>query len=171
MTATILRTIALAWAALFFLVGQAHAQSARDALAALCPTARIDASLIEAAADESRVPAVVLVAQMVPESSCGVKLVNVRTGALGLLQVMPGRSADPDHLERDELLDPETNVRLGARHLRRCLNLCGTLPAGLHVFHGGKKCREWRGDRYVKRVLGLVARAKRVIARMQAARS
>lgn len=149
----------------------AHAQSARDSLAALCPHSAVNAALIEAAAAESRVPAVVLVAQMVPESSCGKNLVNVRTGALGLLQVMPGRSADPDHLERDELLDPETNVRLGARHLRKCINLCGTLTAGLHIFHGGKKCREWRGDKYVKRVLALVARAKRAIARMQAARS
>jgi hypothetical protein len=68
-------------------------------------------------------------------------------------------------------MDPAVNVPLGARHLRRCIDLCGTLAAGLHVYHGGARCKEWRGDRYVKRVLELMARAKRVIAKMREARS
>jgi len=143
----------------------AHAQSADEALAALCPAQLALATVVEAAATEARVSPLVLVAMARVESSCDPSAVNRRTGSIGWLQILPGRSADPDRLEADELSDPEINVPLGARHLRACMNLCGSLPAGLHVFHGGKKCREWRGDRYVRRVIGLVASARRLIAR------
>ena len=162
------------WTLLFLAIGLAlcltrfaHAQGAADSLAALCPSRQALAPLVEAAAHSARVPAVVLVAMARVESTCDPSAVNRRTGALGWLQVLPGRSADPDHLDADELADPAVNIGLGARHLRRCIDLCGTLPAGLHVFHGGKKCKEWRGDRYVKRVLGYVAQVRRWLA-MQA---
>jgi hypothetical protein len=160
---TALRLAAVFWALL--LAGVCRAQDASYSLAALCPTRQALATLVEAAAHSARVRPVVLVAMARVESTCDPSAVNRRTGALGWLQVLPGRSADPDHLETDELVDPAVNIGLGARHLRRCIDLCGTLPAGLHVFHGGKKCREWRGDRYVKRVLGYVAQARRWLAR------
>lgn len=149
----------------------AHAQSADEALAALCPTQRALSPVVEAAATEARVSPLVLVAMARVESTCDPSAVNRRTGAIGWLQIMPGRSADPDQLEADELSDPVINVPLGARHLRACMNLCGSLPAGLHVFHGGKKCREWRGDRYVRKVLSLVAGARRWIAQRGEPRS
>ena len=101
-------------------------------------------------------------------STCDPSAVNRRTGALGLLQIMPGRSADPDHLERGELLDPETNARLGAAHLRRCLNLCGTLGGGLHVYNGGQRCKDWRKGTYARKVLGLIAQARRWLSRQGA---
>lgn len=151
--------------------GPARASDASDALAALCPARHAIAPAVEAAAVEARVDPVVLIAMARVESSCDPSAVNRRTGALGWLQVMPGRSADPDHLEAEELLTPGVNAMLGARHLRKCIDLCGSLVAGLHVYHGGKHCRDWRGDRYVKRVLELVARAKRAIAKMREGRS
>ena len=146
----------------------ARAQSAADALAALCPTRQSIAPLVEAAAAEEYVRPVVLVAVARAESTCDPSAVNRRTGALGLLQIMPGRSADPDHLERGELLDPETNARLGAAHLRRCLNLCGTLGGGLHVYNGGQRCKDWRKGTYARKVLGLIAQARRWLSRQGA---
>ena len=149
----------------------AHAQGAADSLAALCHKQSAIAPLVEAAAAKWRVRPVVLVAMARVESSCGDNPRNRVTGALGVLQVIPGRSADPDHLEAAELLDPATSIELGARHLRKCVDLCGSLAGGLHVFHGGKRCREWRGDGYVAKVLSLVEWAKRRIRKMQARRS
>jgi hypothetical protein len=162
-----MRLALIFWALLFFgICGRAHAQTAFASLQVLCPKATALAPHVEAAAATWRVRPVVLVAMIRTESTCGTDLVNERSGALGHIQVMPGRSADPNRLPRARLLDPATNLDLGARHLRRCVDLCGSLAGGLSVFHGKKKCKEWRGDKYVKRVLGFVAGAKRSIRAM-----
>lgn len=139
--------------------GPARAQSAEDSLAVLCPGHGHLAPLVESAASESRIRPVTLVALMYAESTCGTRLVNRRTGTLGLLQILPSGSANPDHLEADELLDPATNLRLGARHLRRMVNLCGALGPALSIYHGRTHCRT---DSHARRVLALIdwARAK-----------
>jgi soluble lytic murein transglycosylase-like protein len=43
-------------------------------------------------------------------------------GAVGLMQVMPATAADYGVSSVDALFDPETNLRTGARHLKRLLN-------------------------------------------------
>ena len=177
MTTAILRTIALAWAALFFLVGQSHASEASDAIEVLCPRDPYPwppltwmAPIVETASVRYSVSPVVLVALMHAESNCRMK-VNRRTWAIGLFQITENGSANPDHLTRAQLMGVPENINLGARHLSGLLAMCGTLGGAVHVYHGNRTCSGWRHDKYARKVLSLVARAKRVIARIQAARS
>jgi hypothetical protein len=148
----------------------AHAQSASDSLLALCPDRIALASTVEDAASASRVSAVVLVAMGYVESSCGKKLVNLRSQSYGFIQIKIDGSANVDHLEADDLLDPATNLRLGAKHLKRMVSLCGSLAGGLTVYHGRKESYQGRGrclvDGYARKVLALVARARALIAKM-----
>lgn len=168
-----IRALLIAWALLFFVVpARAAEMSASDATALLCPGRGHLAPLFAAAAERWKVRPVVLVAMARVESTCDPTAVNRRTGAVGLMQIMPGASADVDHIgDANELMDPATNIELGARHLRRWWTACGSLAGGLAVFHGRQKCSQHRGDRYVARVLGFVGWATRQLAKLQARRS
>jgi hypothetical protein len=171
MTRTILLLAAGLALTLTATIGPARAQSAADSLAVLCPGRGHLAPLFQAAAERYRIRPVVLVAMARAESTCDPTAVNRRTGAAGLLQVLPSGSANPDGLSQAELLAPETSIELGARHLRRWTLACGSLAGGLSIFHGRTHCRDHRGDRYVARVLGLVGWAKRQLAKLQARRA
>ena len=164
---TSLRIAAVFWALL--LAGVCRAQDAADSLAALCPTRQALAQLVEAASHSARVPPVVLVAMARVESTCDPSAVNRRTQSYGLLQIKLDGSANPDHLEPDELTDPEINVPLGALHLSRWVRLCGSLAGGLTIYHGRKGAFHGKGrcdvDDYARRVLSLVAQVRRWLAR------
>ena len=56
--------------------------------------------------------------QMDQESSGIANLIQHGTGALGLLQLMP--SSFPAYT-KDQLLDPETNIKLGVAYLAECI--------------------------------------------------
>ncbi|HEX3868534.1 MAG TPA: lytic transglycosylase domain-containing protein [Gemmatimonadaceae bacterium] len=45
-----------------------------------------------------------------------------KTGAVGLMQIMPGTAKLFERVSRDELLDPPTNLRVGFRYLRTLLD-------------------------------------------------
>jgi hypothetical protein len=151
--------------------GPARAQTASDAFAALCPTSDVDASIVDSAASEVHVPAVVLVAMGRPESSCGKNLINRRTHSYGFLQIKLDGSANVDHLTGPELLDPAVNIPLGARHLAKWMRMCGTLGGALTGYHGRKDSYHGRGkcdvDGYARKVLGLVASARRWIQKQR----
>jgi hypothetical protein len=149
----------------------AHAQSASDSMAVLCPTRGALAPLVEAAAAKHHVPAVVLVAMMRVESTCDPRAINRRTGSVGLLQIKLDGSANPDEMSPDELSDPAVNLDLGARHLRRWTLVCGSLTGGLGIFHGRVRCAHGKTDGYARKVLELVAWAKRTIEKLQRVRS
>jgi hypothetical protein len=120
-------SIVAAAAATLSLAPAAMAEGASDALAVLCPARQALAADVDAASLASRVSAVTVVSLFRKETSCDPGAVNRRTGARGALQIVPGRSADPDHLDLDQISDPAVNFRLGALHLRRLLDLCGNL--------------------------------------------
>ena len=163
--------LALALAALLYVVAPAHAETdAELALAALCPRHVDLAPMVQDAAHAQRLGAVELVAVMAAESGCRTGAVNRRTGAVGLLQILPEGSANVDHLSAGELADPATNLDLGAGHLSRLLALCGSLGGALTLYNGySPKCRDWRTDPYARHVRELVAKAWRFIARRRAA--
>lgn len=135
--------------------GPARADTADLAVRYFCGPSHADLTPIirtEARHHLTRAPRLVLL--MFAESGCHADRVNAATGAAGLFGIMPGRSADPDHLEAAELLDPATNVHLGARHLANLINLCGSFPAGLHLYHSKDgRCRNWKTDSHVARLL------------------
>jgi hypothetical protein len=95
-----------------------------------------------------------LAALVAAESTCRPDAINRRTGAVGLGQIIPGRSAAP-RLTRAELLEPRTNLAATARHLARCWLLCGVPGAAVAVYGGQRQCRatEWS-----RRVLGRFVR-------------
>lgn len=111
------------------------------ALHALCPGHEDLAEHVEQASRRHLVHPVAMVVLIHAESGCHTWAVNRRTGAAGATQILPTGNANPKHLTTVELLDPATNINLGARHLARCLTLCGALGPALAVYHGRKKCR------------------------------
>jgi len=94
-----------------------------------------------------------------------------RQGALGLMQVMPAtvRASDVERLH-----DPDTNIELGARYLRRLLErYSGDLELTLAAYNAGPaNVRRYGGvppfretQRYVEKVLGLYIEHHREIWR------
>ena len=94
----------------------------------------------------------VLLAKVVAaESHCRPGVVNRRSGAVGLGQVLRGRSADPAGHTVDELKGVDLNLYLTAAHIARCLVLCNENEQGaISVYNGGsKKCRATDWSRWV----------------------
>lgn len=140
--------------------GPARADTA-SALRALCgQRGRTLAPIVDRAAALHSIPAIWLVAQVAAESQCRPGVVNARTGAVGLMQIMPMGSANPRRLSAAALRNPATSINLGAAHLARCLALCGSFGGAIHVYHGHKKCSGWKRDWFVQRVLRLMAKAQ-----------
>ena len=154
-----------------FASARAGEMSAADAVSVICPGRGALAPLFQSSADRHHVPAAVLVAQFRIEASCNAKAVNVTTKSFGAMGIKLDGSANVDHLEAGELMDPATNIDLGARHLRRWARTCGSLAGSLSIYHGRTHCRHHRGDRYVGRVLGLAEWARRQLRRLQEKRS
>ena len=122
---------------------------------------------IESAAAREAIDPMALVVLVSAESSCHARAVNSRTGAVGLLQILPDGSANPDHLTTAQLLDQRTNVDLGAAHLARLLELCGGLGGALAVYHGRSHCRE---DGHAKKLLKRIKQLTEQVARAMAPR-
>lgn len=86
-------------------------------------------------------------------------------GAKGLMQVIP--RFHKDHLENaatDSVLDPHTNIRLGARVLKEYIDSGGTEVAGLQRYNGST------GDEsspYVAKVLGEKQRLQQSVQRVR----
>jgi soluble lytic murein transglycosylase-like protein len=113
------------------------------------PSAVRLAPLVRAEARRNLLHPVALVAVIAAESRCRSGVVNPVSGSIGLLQILPGGSADggypPDELRADDL-----NVRLGAAHLGRLLAFCGAWSGALSVFSGFRYCRSTRYSRRVQ---------------------
>lgn len=103
------------------------------------------------AAREHRVPVLLLHALAFAESSCRADNVNDRTQATGLLQLIPGKSAAPTYTQA-QLRNPWLNAYLGAAHLRRWHNRCGTWRGALEVYNGRRNCRvrSSQGEKVIK---------------------
>ena len=137
------------------------------ALRRMCgPSAIRLAPLVRAEARRNLLSPVSLVAVMSVESRCRSSAVNPVSGAIGLMQILPHGSADggypPDELRADDL-----NVKLGAKHLARCLQLCGAWAGAVSVFGGFRRCR---ASRYSKRVRDAEAAFWRWISPLPGAR-
>ena len=139
------------------------------ALDRLCGRADL-APIVDAASRRHGVRPLMLAVLMASESTCREDAVNPVTHALGLFQILTTGSANPAHLEPAALLDPETNADLGAAHLARLLRLCGTFGGAVHIFHGYRRCSDWREDKHARKVVGMLASLRRWL-RMQEGRT
>jgi hypothetical protein len=126
----------------------AHAGAAKRALEVLCPKAVGLAPQIEAHAYRNLLHPALVVALIAHESRCRV---NARSGRgdYGLGQIRVGGSAAKGATAQD-LLNPERNLELAARHLAWAMVLCGG-TTGLSVYSGRAKCRHSRYSREVLR--------------------
>lgn len=160
---TALRIAAVFWALL--LAGVARADTA-TALDHLCRRPDL-APIIDAAAKRHHVSPLRLSLVMWSEGKrCREDAVNASTGAAGLFGILPTGSANPRHLPPGELLDPETSADLGAAHLAGLLRICGTFAGALHLYHSRDgKCRNWRTDGHVRKILEAERALRRWLAR------
>lgn len=134
----------------------AEAQPARvdaaHALRVLCPKRVSLAPAFAKAAERYAVPAGLLVAMARNESTCNPGAIG-KGGEVGLMQLRPGTIA-AGKVQLSRLDMPAVNVDLGARHLARCLRLCGDVPAALGVYSGRRTCAQGRASGYARRVMG-----------------
>lgn len=83
------------------------------------PSARFDA-LFDQASKETGIPAAILKAQAMQESTFDPNVIST-TGGIGLLQIQPSTAKDPGFglkpIDPAKLTDPAENVRFGARYL------------------------------------------------------
>lgn len=108
------------------------------------------------------VPALLLGALIASESGCKAHARSPVGLDIGLGQIRLGGSAGHGYTAR-QLLDPATNVRLTAAHLRRCIDTCGGyVLGGLSLYRGLRGCKDSKGSR---RVMRLLEKAQRVEAR------
>jgi len=123
--------------------GPARAQDdVAAAFAQLCPKQeRRIRPHVESASARHGVPGSLLVVLMATESQCRTSVVNPRTGAVGLTQILPHGSANyPWRYSVAKLKRPGLNLMLGARHLAKWIRRCGSVAGGLAIYHGRKKC-------------------------------
>jgi len=84
-------------------------------------------------------------------------------GAQGLMQVIPGYHKDRfEQAPANSVLDPEANIRLGARVLKDCIRRGGTDVAGLQLYNGSA---DDATAAYASRVLAERQRLQQVLER------
>jgi soluble lytic murein transglycosylase-like protein len=117
------------------------------------PNQRRFAALIERNAKTQALDPALIKAVIAVESSFEPDAVSVK-GALGLMQIIPATGARYGLAERrnrtiaQQLLDPPTNVRIGARYLRDLLDLFGDdLALALAAYNAGEESVRQNGNR------------------------
>ncbi len=84
-------------------------------------------------------------------------------GAKGLMQIIPGYHQDKlDANARATILDPMTNVLLGARILKDYIRRTGSLEGGLQFYNGSASDPD---EQYAQQVMAVQQRLRQAIAR------
>lgn len=107
------------------------------------------ARLVKEAAAEAGLPAGLLFAVVREESRFDEEIVSY-AGAVGLSQLMPDTASDmaarlglpePEH---SDLIDPKTNLRIGAYYLAGLIDRFDSIPRALAAYNGGPtRMRRW----------------------------
>jgi len=102
--------------------------------------------VIDEVAEKENLPAPVFFALVREESYFDPGIVS-RSGAVGLTQLMSETAADSARwlrMEEYDLSDPQTNLRLGARHFSRLLGRLEDVPKALMAYNAGlTRLRSW----------------------------
>jgi soluble lytic murein transglycosylase-like protein len=108
-------------------------------LASLCGWGAMDyAKPVARAAAEFNLDPRIIISMMRQESGCDPRATG-KLGELGLMQLKRNTWATSGYnkLTEAQLRSPRINIRLGARHLYRCLLKCGgDLPGALGLYSG-----------------------------------
>jgi hypothetical protein len=91
---------------------------------------------------------------------------NSPLGAKGLMQVIP-----EVHFEKFTpyggamaIFDPKTNLRIGVKILKECINLTGSLEEGLRLYKAGEESISQETE-YISRVMAEQERLKQAISK------
>ena len=89
---------------------------------------------------------------------------NSPIGAKGLMQVVPDVHAEQftPYGGTMAIFDPKTNLRIGVKILKQCIDLTGKLEEGLRLFKAGEDSLSLESD-YIARVLAEQARLKEAL--------
>lgn len=89
---------------------------------------------------------------------------NSPVGAKGLMQVVPDVHAEQftPYGGTMAIFDPKTNLRIGVKILKECIDLTGKLEDGLRLFKAGEDSLSLEVD-YISRVLAEQARLKEAL--------
>lgn len=112
--------------------------------------------LIGRESDRTGVPANLLRAVVMQESSGNPNAVNSETGATGLAQLMP---ATAESLGVSDRTDPEQSVRAAADYLREGYDKTGNTRGALMHYYGGPNQSNWgsKTNAYPDQVLGRIS--------------
>jgi soluble lytic murein transglycosylase-like protein len=90
----------------------------------------------------------ILVLSLIKQESAFDPNANSSVGALGLMQLMPQTALETDpSVEISQLLDPDTNIRIGTRYLKSLLDKYhGNIPQALGAYNAGPTAM----DRWVR---------------------
>jgi soluble lytic murein transglycosylase-like protein len=89
---------------------------------------------------------------------------NSPIGAKGLMQVLPETHAEQftPYGGAMAIFDPKTNLRIGVKILKECIDQTGSLEEGLRLFKAGEESVSLESD-YIARVLAEQNRLKEVL--------
>jgi soluble lytic murein transglycosylase-like protein len=114
-------------------------------------------------ADRSALEATLILAVIGVESNYN-PFSNSPTGAKGLMQVIP-----QVHFEQFipyggvmAIFDPKTNLRIGVKILKECINLSGSVEEGLRLYKAGEESVSQETE-YISRVMAEQERLKQAI--------
>ena len=117
-------------------------------------------------ADRSALEATLILAVIGVESNYN-PFANSPTGAKGLMQVIP-----EVHFEQFTpyggamaIFDPKTNLRIGVKILKECINLMGSVEEGLRLYKAGEESVSQETE-YISRVLAEQERLKQAIPKI-----
>ena len=113
----------------------AEASPATDAIKACAPFRDLIADVSEVVG----VPSALLTALSFKESSCNPNAENGISGAIGIVQLLPGGAGDG--YSREQLKDPVVSLTVGARYLAKWHRRCGTWRGAIEIYNGRQTCK------------------------------
>jgi len=114
-------------------------------------------------ADRSALDATLILAVIGVESNYN-PFANSPTGAKGLMQVIPEVHSEKftPYGGAMAIFDPKTNLRIGVKILKECINLTGSLEEGLRLYKAGEESISQETE-YISRVIGEQERLNQAI--------
>jgi soluble lytic murein transglycosylase-like protein len=116
-------------------------------------------------ADRSALDVTLILAVIGVESNYN-PFANSPTGAKGLMQVIPAVHSEQfnPYGGAMAIFDPKTNLRIGVKILKECINLTGSLEEGLRLYKAGEESVSQETE-YISRVMAEQERLKQAIAK------
>ena len=81
-------------------------------------------AIVNIFAIKSKIDPTIIKAIIHVESNWNIKARNIRSGARGLMQIMPQTAKEHFNVSKDKLFNPLVNIQLGCKYLKYLINEC-----------------------------------------------